>query len=262
MDCGKPVEKEIYFYDIKQELEKYIVKGSLSLGISLNEDQVKKLIIFQRIIHYYQKKTNLTSITNVHDVIDKHFLDSLSCIKLIKEAYNKIDNKTKIIDVGSGAGLPGIPVKIFFAGVEMLLLEAKKKKKDFLVKAVEFLKLSNVSVVQNRSENIGKNLIYREKYQIVLSRAVASLGVLCEYCLPLCKKEGIMVAFKGSKFKQELSENYKVIEELGGFLESVNIVKIPNSRHIRSIILIRKIKPTPEKYPRRNGIPLKRPLSF
>jgi len=256
------VEKDFYFYDNKREIEKYIIKGSLSLGISLNEEQIKKLIIFQRLIQYYQNKTNLTSITNVYDIINKHFLDSLSCIKLIKSVCNKIDNKTKIIDVGSGAGLPGIPVKIFFTEAEMLLLEARKKKNDFLVKAVELLKLSDISVMQDRSENIGKNLRYREKYKIVLSRAVASLGVLCEYCLPLCKQEGIMVAFKGSKFKQELTENYMVIEKLGGLLESVNIVKIPNSRHTRSIILIRKIKPTPEKYPRRNGIPLKRPLSF
>jgi len=262
MNCEKPVDKNIFYFDIEKELEEYIVKGSLSLGIVLDKEQIKKLIIFQRIIRYYQQKTNITSITNVYDIIDKHFLDSLSCIALIKGEINNIDNKTKIIDVGSGAGLPGIPLKIFFTEVELLLLEAKRKKKDFLVKTVELLGLCNVLVLQDRSENLGKDFRYREKYQVVLSRAVASLDVLCEYCLPLCQNEGIMVAFKGSNFKQELSENYKVIKELGGSLESINIIRIPNSSHTRSIILIRKIKSTPEKYPRRNGIPLKRPLSF
>ena len=122
--------------------------------------------------------------------------------------------------------------------------------------------LRNTYVFQGRAENFGRMDGHRGEYHFVISRALASLGVLCEYSLPFCKIDGVVIAFKGSSYSEELVSNYKVIERLGGSLESINLVKIPNSKHIRSILVIRKIKNTPESFPRRTGIPKKRPLCF
>jgi len=258
------VEEEKYSPDKENNLRKYMSIGSLSLGINLKIENIDKLIIYLKIISYYQKKMNITSTRDPFNIIDKHFLDSLSCVGLVSQNIEKFwkKKKTKIIDVGSGAGFPGIPIKIILPGVRMTLLEARKNKKTFLAKAAASLELKNTIVIQNRAENLGRTAEYREKYHIVLSRAVAPLGVLCEYCLPLCTKQGAMIAFKGSSYYQELMMNDKVIEKLGGSLESVNLIKVPYSKHIRAILIIRKINPTPESFPRRNGIPQKRPLCF
>ena len=139
----------------------------------------------------------------------------------------------------------------------MLLLEARKNKTIFLSEAVEKLSLTDTKILQDRAENIGKNIIYRENFNIVLSRAVAPLSVLGEYCLPLCQIGGIMIAFKGSSYADEVSNSIKVIEMLGGTIEKISIVKIPNTDYLRYLLVIKKIKPTPDAYPRRNGIPLK-----
>lgn len=264
MNCGKAVEEEIYSSGMENKLKKYISTGALSLGMNPKIKNIDCLITYLKIIKHFQKKINITSIKDPFNIIDKHFLDSLSCTgfvsRIIEECGQK--KKTKMIDVGSGAGFPGIPINIFFPEERMTLLEARKNKKSFLEEAVARLGLKNTIVIQNRAENLGKMEDHREKYDIVLSRAVAPLGILCEYCLPLCKIQGAMIAFKGSSYYEELLMNYKVIKKLGGFLESINLIKIPHTKHIRSILVIRKTNPTPEGFPRRNGIPQKRPLCF
>ena len=263
MNWGKPVDEEIESPDLKKEIQKHIVVGSLSLGKNIKEESIEKFITYLKMIQYYQNKISLTSVSDTFKILDKHFLDSISCISLIEHVITEAGKeKIKMIDVGSGAGLPGIPIKNIFPEVRMTLLEARKNKKAFLDKVIKSLSFKNISVLEDRAENLGKIPKHRECYNVVLSRAVAPLGVLCEYCLPLCKIQGAMIAFKGSSYREELNIYHKVIEKLGGRLENIYLIKIPYSNYIRYILFIRKIAPTPEKYPRRNGIPLKRPLCF
>lgn len=260
-NCGKPVEN-IFSITNKDNLRKSFLINSFSLGINLTNENIDNFIEYLKLIQQYQNKINIISTTNCLDIIYKHFLDSISCIRFMNSEIKDLSGKKKIIDVGSGAGFPGIPIKIVLPKINMTLLEARKNKKNFIEKTLKRLQLRNAFVIQDRAENIGSIIQHREKYHIVLSRAVASLGILCEYCLPLCRKGGIMVAFKGSSYWKELKLSSKVIELLGGSLESINLMKNPQSEHIRCILIIRKIRTTPEKYPRRNGIPQKRPLCF
>ncbi len=248
----------------EKNLIKFIDLGSLALGLNLSEKITDKFIDYINMINLYQKKINITSVHNPYEIICKHFLDSLSCTHTLNDLIKKYiqGKKIKMIDVGSGAGFPGIPIKLVLPDTRMTLLEARKNKTLFLSKVVESLSLIGIEVIQGRAENIGKTEQYREKFHVVLSRAVAPLSVLCEYCLPLCRTGGIMVAFKGSSYAEELSNSIKVIEVLGGIIENISIIKIPNSNYLRYLLFIRKIKPTPDNYPRKNGIPSKRPLCF
>lgn len=259
--CGKLVDKEKNNIIFNSSFRKEMLIGLLAMGIKLEDKHLDSFCKYLELIQSWQKKSNITAAKDSFDIIYKHFLDSLSGIRLINKEIKK-NKKTKIIDIGSGAGFPGIPVKIILPKIEMTLLEARKNKKEFLDNTVKEIDLDNVYVLRDRAENLGKIKEYREKYNIVLSRAVASLEILSEYCLPLCKTGGIMLAFKGSSFLKELEISYKVIEKLGGLLESINLIKVPHSEHIRCILAIRKIAITPENYPRRNGIPQKRPLCF
>jgi 16S rRNA (guanine527-N7)-methyltransferase len=262
--CGKTVEEEKILVNTEEGIGQYINMGVLALGISLPEENINKFIIYIKMIQTYQKKVNITSIQDTFDIINKHFLDSLSCIGIINNLGKTFQQgkRLKIIDVGSGAGFPGVPVKMVLSDASMCLLEARKNRILFLREVIDKLELTDTKVVQDRAEKIGKAAEFREKYHIVLSRAVATLGVLCEYCLPLCQINGVMIAFKGSSYHEELSDNKEVIERLGGIMESINVVRIPHSNHLRYILVIRKIKPTPERFPRKNGIPQKRPLYF
>jgi 16S rRNA (guanine527-N7)-methyltransferase len=260
-NCGKPVENTFSFMN-ENSLRKKLLINSLSWGINLSNKNIDYFIGYLKLIQQCQNKINITSIKNPIDIIYKHFLDSISCIRFINSDITDFPGKKKIIDVGSGAGFPGIPIKIIVPRIAITLLEARKNKKNFIEKVLKELELRNAWVVQDRAENIGRMIEHREKYHIVLSRAVAPLGILCEYCLPLCKKGGVMVAFKGSSYLEELKSSLEVIEKLGGSLESINLLKNPHSEHIRCILIIRKIATIPGKYPRRSGIPQKRPLCF
>lgn len=256
--------EESQYINIEDSLSQYLNLGALALGINLKEEVIRSFIIYLKMIISYQKKVNITSIQDPFAIINKHFLDSLSCIDIINNLSKILNQKKsiKVIDVGSGAGFPGIPVKIFLSNNKMLLLEARRNRIIFLNDVIKKLKLTGIQAIQDRAENIGQISTYREKFQIVLSRAVASLDVLSEYCLPLCQINGAMIAFKGSSYYEEFVKSKKVIEKLGGILESINIIKIPYSEIFRYILVIRKIKSTPEEYPRKNGIPQKRPLYF
>lgn len=262
--CGKTVEKEIKYAYSEEDLKQYIDLGALSLGLNLTEDEINKFIIYLKMINLFQKKVNITSLKNPLDIINKHFLDSLSAVNIVSNLFKNYsqEKRMKIIDVGSGAGFPGIPIKIVLSDTRMILLEARKNKALFLSEAIDKLELTDIKVKQDRAEKIGKVVEFREEYHIVLSRAVATLEVLSEYCLPLCQVNGVMLAFKGSSYTEELSASTKVIERLGGVLESINTVRIPYSNLFRYLLVIRKRKSTPEDYPRKNGVPLKRPLYF
>lgn len=200
----------------------------------------------------WNKRFNLTAITDPEEVKIKHFEDSLSLLKTIHLTTQSL------IDIGAGAGFPGIPLKIKCPQIQLTLVEATRKKVEFLRHVVNKLDLKNVEIVWGRAEEIAKEK--REQYDIALSRAVANLNVLSELCLPLVKVGGIFIAYKEEKIEAEVKASENAIKLLGGKLKEIKKVKLPNSDIVRSLIIIEKISPTPEKYPRRPGMANKRPL--
>lgn len=200
----------------------------------------------------WNKKYNLTAITDPEEIRIKHFEDSLALLQAIQ-----LTNQS-VIDVGTGAGFPGIPLKIVCPGIKLTLLEATKKKVEFLKHIVSALNLADVEIIRGRAEEIAKGK--RETFDIVVSRAVAKLNVLCEYCLPFVKIGGMFVAYKEKKVEEEVAKASKAIEILGGRLKEIKKVKLPNSDIVRSLVIIEKTSPTPSNFPRRAGMAKKRPL--
>ena len=238
--------------------ENILINGAQKMGINLREEQVKKFSRYLELLVQWNQKINLTSLKTPQEIIIKHFLDSISCIKVINK-YIDIEG-INIIDVGTGAGFPGMPIKIIYPSIKLSLLEARKKKTIFLEKAVEEINFQKVKILNGRAETFGKDVDYREKYDIAISRAVDSLNVLSEYCLPLVKVGGLFIAQKGRSYKEDTDKGFKAVQILGGELIGVKNVRIPFINQERYLLVIKKIKYTPSKYPRREGFPHKRPL--
>jgi len=243
-----------------KEDENILIDGAQKIGINLNKEQIKKFSQYLELLIQWNQKINLTSLKTPPEIIIKHFLDSISCIKVF-DKYIDIEG-ISIIDVGTGAGFPGIPVKIVYPSISLSLLEAKKKKTIFLEKIVEEMNFQRVEILNGRAEAFGKCPDYREKYDIALSRAVALLSTLSEYCLPLIRVGGLFVAQKGRSYKEEIDKALKTVQLLGGELIGVENVRIPFINQERYLLVIKKIKDTPSKYPRKEGLPQKRPLYF
>ena len=199
------------------------------------------------------KNINLTAITEPEEIIKKHFIDSLTISK-------NIQKDSSIIDVGTGAGFPGIPLKIVREDINVVLLDALNKRLNFLNEVVKENKLENIETVHFRAEEIGKNKKYREKYDIATSRAVAQLNILAEYLLPLVKIGGKCICMKGSNVEEELKNSKKAITLLGGEIEKIEEFILPDSDIKRNVIIIKKVNSTPAKYPRKPGTPAKEPI--
>lgn len=227
-------------------------KGSLELGIELNAQQKKQFAIYLKQLLFFNKKVNLTSITNTLEVVKKHFLDSLS---LLSTKYMAQD--LSVVDIGAGAGFPGLPIKIVQPGIKMSLVEASRKKSLFLDHMAELFDLKQISIVNMRAEEFGKGS-GREKFDIVVSRALSSLPVSLEYAIPLLKKEGFYLAMKG-RLKNEPSTK-KACEELGAALVETKQLNVPYLEEERNVVVFKKKIRTADKYPRRSGMPAKRPL--
>jgi len=243
-----------------KEDENILIDGAQKIGINLNKEQIKKFSQYLELLIQWNQKINLTSLKTPQEIIIKHFLDSISCIEVINKY---IDTEgISVIDVGAGAGFPGVPIKIICPSIRLSLLEARKKKTIFLEKVTEEINLQQVKILNGRAETFGKNADYREKYDIALSRAVARLNVISEYCLPLVRAGGLFVAQKGRSYKEEIDKALKTVHFLGGELSGVENVRIPFINQERYILVIKKIKDTPSKYPRKEGLPQKRPLYF
>ncbi len=229
-------------------------KGLTLLKITYTSEQLEKTDLFYEMLEKRNRSVNLTRITDKEEFYVKHILDSLSIFSLT-DLYEK-----KILDVGTGAGFPGIPLNIFFPDNDFLLLDSVQKKLSFINEAVQTLNLEGISTAHGRAEDLGRNNLYREKFDIVISRAVADLSVLSELCIPFVKQDGIFIAYKSLNCDNELNNSKYAIDKLSGTLESVNIVDIPLSDIKRKIIIIRKTGSTKEYYPRKAGIISKRPL--
>lgn len=232
-----------------------LYKGLKMLNIDSKREKVEKLFAFKDIMLEWNEKINLTSITDEREVFIKHFLDSATCI-----ATGHIKKGMDVIDVGTGAGFPGVPVKILEDGIKITLLDSLKKRINYLGEVVEKLKLKDVELVHGRAEEAGKNKRYRENYDIVLSRAVAAMNILCEYCLPFAKVGGYFLCQKGPEIKDELKEAENAVKELGGELAEIIPYELPYSDITHNIIIIRKAVQTPTKYPRKPGKPSASPI--
>jgi len=240
--------------------ESILIEGAQKMGINLQKEQIKKFSRYLELLSQWNQKINLTSLKTSREIIIKHFLDSISCIKVISKY---IDTEgIRVIDVGTGAGFPGVPIKITCPSISLSLLEARKKKTIFLEKLGEEMNFQQVEVLNGRAEAFGKYPEHREKYDIALSRAVAHLSTLSEYCLPLVRVGGLFVAQKGRSYKEEIDKALKTVRLLGGELIGVENIRIPFINQERYLLVIKKIKDTPSKYPRKEGIPQKRPLYF
>ena len=232
--------------------EKMIINVD-KLGINLSEIQLKQFYNYMNLLIEWNKKINLTAITEPDEIILKHFVDSLTISKYIPDG-------TKVVDVGTGAGFPGIPLKIARPDVDITLLDSLQKRINFLDEVINELNLEKITTVHSRVEDFGKNKEYREKFDIATSRAVANLSTLSEYLLPLVKVGGKVISMKGSLIQEELENSKNAIKILGGQIEKVDEFDLPNSDISRNIVLIDKIKNTPNRYPRKAGEPSKKPL--
>ena len=223
------------------------------IQIKFTEEQLQKFYEYMNRLIEWNKKINLTAIIEPKEIILKHFIDSLTILKYVN------DNE-KMLDVGTGAGFPGIPIKIMNENIEITLLDSLNKRINFLNEAINKLELKNISAIHSRIEDYGKNNKYREKYDIVTSRAVANLATLSEYMLPMLKIKGKSICMKGSDIKEEVKNSKRAIDILGGEIVNIEELVLPKSDNRRNLIIIKKKKNTPLKYPRKAGIPSKEPL--
>ncbi|MCD8510941.1 MAG: 16S rRNA (guanine(527)-N(7))-methyltransferase RsmG [Bacillus sp. (in: Bacteria)] len=227
----------------------------LEKGIELSDEQMKQLDTYFSLLVDWNEKMNLTAITEKKEVYLKHFYDSISVA-----FYHDFRKPLRIVDVGAGAGFPSIPVKICFPQLDVTIVDSLNKRITFLNTLAEALNLSSVSFFHSRAEEFGQNKDHREKYDLVLARAVARLPVLAELCLPLAKVGGKFIAMKGAGAREEVAESKKAVSILGGEIINVDTFLLPEEGSERGIVEINKVKSTPKKYPRKPGTPTKQPL--
>lgn len=234
-----------------QEFAKELKEKAKLINIELEDIKIEKFYNYMNLLLEWNEKINLTAITEPNEVILKHFIDSATIIKYI-------ENNMSIVDVGTGAGFPGIPLNIIKNNAKYTLVDSLNKRINFLNEVIEKLGLQNINTVHSRIEDFAKN--NKEKFDVATSRAVASLNVLLEYLLPLVKVGGICICMKGSNAKEEIENASKALEILGGKIEKIEEIILPNSDIVRNIIIVRKIKSTPNKYPRKAGMATKEPI--
>ena len=232
-----------------------LTKKVKELSIVLNDKQTQQFEQYYNILVEWNKVMNLTAITEYEEVVEKHFLDSLTIVDAIN--MEKIET---LIDVGTGAGFPGIPLKIAFPHLKVTLLDSLNKRIKFLNEVIDLLELDDIKTIHGRAEDYAKQAEYREQYDICVSRAVANLATLSEYCLPYVKVDGLFVPYKSGEIDGELKSSEKAVSILGGKVEEVVKFQLPGTDIGRSFVKIHKIKETKKKYPRKAGMPTKEPL--
>lgn len=230
-------------------------EGCRQLGISLTEEQTEQFMLYYEKLIEVNRVMNLTAITEFEDVMRKHFLDSLTLVKAMD-----MKNVKRVLDLGTGAGFPGIPLKIAFPDTEFVLLDSLNKRVKFLHDIIELCRLKKIRAVHGRAEELAGKKEYRESFDLCVSRAVANLSSLSEYCLPYVEKGGLFVSYKSGNIQEELEAAAYAIQILGGRIKGTVKFKLPGSDMDRSLVVIEKIKETPARYPRRAGIPSREPL--
>ena len=229
--------------------------GAGSYGLALSEEQAQQFIQYMELLREWNEKINLTAITEPDEVITKHFLDSMSVY-----ATPYVKEGTSVIDVGTGAGFPGLVMKIAKPGIKLTLLDSLAKRLNFLQTVCDETNISDVEFVHSRAEDGGQNPEYREKFDVAIARAVANMSTLSEYLLPFVKVGGYFIAMKGPLADEELANAKKAIATLGGEIAEVAEVDVPFTDLHHRIVVVKKVKPTPKGYPRKAGTPSKKPL--
>ncbi len=227
------------------------------LSIELKENQVIQFYDYFQLLVEWNKFMNLTAITEMDEVITKHFVDSLSLIKAVEEIGTK---DYRIIDVGTGAGFPGIPLKIIFPELRITLMDSLNKRINFLNEVISRLGLEKIEAIHGRAEDLGRDPLHREQYDLCVSRAVANLSTLSEYCMPFAKVGGYFIPYKSGKIVEELGAAKHAIFLLGGSVKEVTTFLLPGTDVERSLVKIAKNNGTAKKYPRKAGLPSKEPL--
>lgn len=240
-------------------MEKYKIenfrKYAGELNIQLSDNQYQQFIDYYELLIEWNNVMNLTTITEFNEVVVKHFIDSLSLVKAID-----LNKSIRMIDVGTGAGFPGIPLKIAFPDLDITLLDSLNKRIKFLNEVINNLSLQSIKAIHGRAEDFAKPGELRESFDISVSRAVANLTTLSEYCLPFVKKGGLFISYKAEKIIEEIDAASKGIHILGGKIENQIEFTLPGSDIYRNLFMIRKISNTPKIFPRKAGLPSKEPL--
>ena len=239
--------KDYHLDNFRKDLE--------ALQIVLNKEQLCQFMSYYELLVEWNQVMNLTAITDFEEVCKKHFTDSLSLVK----AY-KINASISVIDVGTGAGFPGIPLKIAFPDIEIILLYSLHKRVDFLKTVIDNLGLKKIEALHGRAEDYAKEKNFREQFDLCVSRAVSNLSTLSEYCIPYVKIGGYFISYKSEKLSEEKKDAEYAISVLGGEIEDQISFQIPNSDINRNLLIVRKKKETPANYPRKAGLPLKKPI--
>ena len=223
------------------------------IDITFEKSQIEQFYKYMNLLIEWNEKINLTAIIEPEEIILKHFIDSLTICKYI-------ENNATLADVGTGAGFPGIPLKIYRPDIKITLVDSLNKRNNFLNEVINNLELKNIVTIHSRVEDFGKNKNYREKYDYVTARAVANLNTLSEYLVPIVKVNGKAICMKGNDVQDEVDNAKHAIKILGGTVEKVDYFKLPNSDISRNIIVVKKVNNTPARFPRKAGMPSKEPL--
>lgn len=239
-------------YEFKSLMEKSLAQMSMEL----TDRQIEQFEQYYEMLVEWNKVMNLTTITEMQDVVVKHFVDSLSLVQMVKDFGNEVS----VIDVGTGAGFPGIPLKIVFPDIKITLLDSLNKRINFLNEVVTALQLKDVRTIHGRAEDFGRNPDYRERYDFCVSRAVANLSTLSEYCLPFVKVKGSFISYKSGKVEGELEQAKGAIFKLGSRIANTCEFVLPGGEAGRVLVRIEKTQIMSKKYPRKAGLPAKEPL--
>lgn len=238
------------FSQLKKDLNEF--------GIELTAEMEEQFLLYYNMLIEWNSFMNLTAITDFDEVLKKHFTDSVSLIRAIPDLGEK---KYRMIDIGTGAGFPGIPLKIVFPNISVVLLDSLNKRVNFLKEVISKLQLTDITAMHGRAEDFAQNKEYRESFDLCVSRAVANLSTLSEYCLPFVKKNGRFISYKSEKVSEEFEISGKAISVLGGEYENQVTFELPDSDIYRNLFIIKKKSATPGKYPRKAGLPSKEPIS-
>lgn len=237
----------------RESFSKELIEKAKKVNIEIDDKKEEQFYNYMKLLLEWNEKINLTAITEQNDIILKHFIDSITINKYIEQSNS-------IIDIGTGAGFPGIPLKIMNQNKKITLVDSLNKRINFLNEVCKEISLENIQCIHARAEELASDLEYRENYETVVSRAVARLNVLIEYMLPFVKKGGLCICMKGPNIDGELEEAKNAIKLLGGKIKSVESFFLPDSDIERNVIIIEKVAETPKKYPRKAGLPSKQPI--